>query len=146
MRFLSVHTIAYLVIIVAILYFGWPFVEAVIIALPIPDPKDLKDKLKSYFSKSTGTSRGGRGAAANKKEYTKNFTQPPESLGESSDEEDSMNSRGNGSAKHLKYDSDEDKDELKGDELISLDGTQTNSNSRDRTGTAADQIPKLSRP
>ncbi len=148
--FLSLHTLGYLIIIVAILYFGWPLIEAIVIALPIPDPKDLKDKLKSYFSKSTATSRG-RSGAASKKDYTKNFTQPPESLGESSDEEDSINNRNNGSAKHLKYESDEDKDELKGDELISLDGASTGpsttSNSkRDRTATAADQVPKLSRP
>lgn len=38
-----------LVIIGAILYFGWPMFEAVLIALPIPDPKDVKEKVRNLF-------------------------------------------------------------------------------------------------
>jgi hypothetical protein len=45
----SIRTLGYLIIIGAILYFGWPFIEALIIALPIPDPKDIKDKVKGMF-------------------------------------------------------------------------------------------------
>jgi len=46
----SFRTILYIVIIFAIFYFGWPLVEALLIALPIPDPKDIKDKIKSLFN------------------------------------------------------------------------------------------------
>ena len=99
----------------------------------------MKEKIKSFFQRNAPTTRKG---PVSKKEYTKNFTQPPESLGESSDEEDSINRNG-GSAKHLKYDSDDDKDDLKGEELISLDGASTGVGaSRDRTNTAADNVPK----
>lgn len=69
--FLSVHTIGYLIIIAAILYFGWPFIEAIIIALPIPDPKDMGEKIKSFFQRNAQTTRKG---TVSKKEYTKNFT------------------------------------------------------------------------
>ncbi len=121
-----------IIIIGAILYFGWPIFEAVIIALPIPDPKDVKDKVKSMFKGDNS-----KGPTAKKDQYSKNFNQAPECLGESSDEEDT----GKNSASNLRYDSDEDKDGLADSELISLDG-----NSRDRTGTAAEQVPKLKKP
>lgn len=29
----------------ALLYYGWPVVEAIIIKLPIPDPKDMKERV-----------------------------------------------------------------------------------------------------
>jgi hypothetical protein len=38
-----------MIIVAAILYFGWPLFEAVLIALPIPDPKDVKDKVKNLM-------------------------------------------------------------------------------------------------
>lgn len=34
-------------IVVATLYYGWPIIEAVILVLPIPDPKDQIEKVKS---------------------------------------------------------------------------------------------------
>ena len=123
------------------LYFGWPFVEAILIMLPIPDPKDFKDKISGIF--------GGRNLGPSNKKYTPgksaaytgNFNQAPESLGESDDEDDigkkaDIKKGENG----LDYDSDEDKE---GSELISLDA---NDGSRDRTNTAADNIPKLQKP
>ena len=71
-----------IIIVAALLYFGWPLFEAALIALPIPDPKDVKDKVKNMLkSGETRTSLKSR-------EYTKNFNQAPECLGESSDEED----------------------------------------------------------
>lgn len=45
----SLRTILYFIIIGAILYFGWPLAEAIMIALPIPDPKDIKEKLRAIF-------------------------------------------------------------------------------------------------
>ena len=32
----------------AVLYFGWPVIEAIILVLPIPDPKGAIDKMKQY--------------------------------------------------------------------------------------------------
>jgi len=122
-----------IIIVAAILYFGWPLFEAVLIALPIPDPKDVKDKVKNML-KSGENPRGG----LKSKEYTKNFNQAPECLGESSDEEDSQQNK-NGTS-NLRYDSDEDR--LADSELINLDGNS----SRDRTNTAAEKIPKLRKP
>lgn len=48
----------FIVIIMAILYFGWPMIEALLIALPIPDPKDVKDKLKGMIGGAGGSGSG----------------------------------------------------------------------------------------
>lgn len=130
------RNILILAIIAMALYFGWPVIEAILIMLPIPDPKDLKDKFTGLVSRakqSTKKSSTGKGPG-----YTGNFNQAPESLGESDDEDDVGKpaiTRKNG----LNYDSDEDKEES---ELINLDG----GNTRDRTTTAADNVPKLQKP
>lgn len=71
MGFISIHTIGYLIIFVAIIYFGWPLIEAVIIALPIPDPKDMKERVKAFFQRNATTA--GRKGTTSKKDYTKNF-------------------------------------------------------------------------
>jgi len=34
----------------AVIYFGWNYVEAILIALPLPDPKDLKEKISKFVS------------------------------------------------------------------------------------------------
>ena len=36
----------------ALLYYGWPIIEAIIILLPIPDPSDLKGTAKNWFGKA----------------------------------------------------------------------------------------------
>ena len=41
-----------LIILGAIFYYGWPIIEAVIIALPIPDPREGIDKIKGVFSRA----------------------------------------------------------------------------------------------
>jgi hypothetical protein len=38
---------AIIAIVCACLYYGWPIIEAVILVLPIPDPKDQIEKVKS---------------------------------------------------------------------------------------------------
>lgn len=50
MRFLSLKKFVFVLIAAAILYFGWAYVEAILLILPIPDPKDMKEKIKSWFS------------------------------------------------------------------------------------------------
>lgn len=36
---------------VALCYFGWPIVEAIIIVMPVPDPEDIKEKMRYYAGK-----------------------------------------------------------------------------------------------
>jgi len=50
-NWLSFRNILILSAIGAIVYYGWPMIEAVLLLLPIPDPKDAKEKM-SQFGKS----------------------------------------------------------------------------------------------
>lgn len=43
----------YLLIMGGVVYFGWSYFEALLIVLPIPDPKDIKEKLAKLFGGST---------------------------------------------------------------------------------------------
>ena len=49
---ISLRSFITIIILFAIFYYGWPIIEAIIIALPIPDPKDGIDKVKGIFSKA----------------------------------------------------------------------------------------------
>lgn len=40
-----------IVILVLMVIYGWPFIEAIIILTPIPDPEDIKDSLKNMADK-----------------------------------------------------------------------------------------------
>jgi len=40
------------------LYYGWPIIEALILVLPIPDPKDSLEKMKSIATSATGAVAG----------------------------------------------------------------------------------------
>jgi hypothetical protein len=42
----SFKTVAIALIGFACLYFGWPIIEAILLLLPIPDPKDSINKVK----------------------------------------------------------------------------------------------------
>ena len=46
------------IFIVGLLYYGWPIIEAIILVLPIPDPKDSLEKIKSIASTATGAVTG----------------------------------------------------------------------------------------
>jgi hypothetical protein len=48
----SFKTIGTIAIMAACLYYGWPIIEAVILVLPIPDPKDQIEKVKSVAGSS----------------------------------------------------------------------------------------------
>jgi len=41
-------------VVAAALYYGWPIIEAIILILPIPDPKDSIDRVKSAANQATG--------------------------------------------------------------------------------------------
>jgi hypothetical protein len=48
---ISLKSLLSLVLLGGIFYYGWPVIEAIMIALPIPDPKDVTDKLKGVFKR-----------------------------------------------------------------------------------------------
>ena len=58
--FLSLKAFMSLIIMGAIFYFGWPVIEALLIVLPIPDPKEYKDKLMSLFNRTEKKETKGR--------------------------------------------------------------------------------------
>ena len=55
---LNLKSIVTLAIIGAILYYGWPIIEAFIIVLPIPDPKNVIEQGKGIFANIVGTVQG----------------------------------------------------------------------------------------
>ena len=57
--FLSLKTFLSLIIMGAIFYFGWPVIEALLIVLPIPDPKEYTDKLKQLLTRSAPKQTAG---------------------------------------------------------------------------------------
>lgn len=85
--FLSVKNLLYLLIVGGIFFFGWPYIEALLIFLPIPDPKNIKEKITGVFSgmKSQATQKRPNVKSAG---YTERFDQAPESLEEDDDDED----------------------------------------------------------
>jgi hypothetical protein len=40
-----------LAIFAAVIYFGWPIIEAILITLPIPDPKHVKEMVLGWLTK-----------------------------------------------------------------------------------------------
>ncbi len=122
-------------LLVVIIYFGWNYVEAVLIALPLPDPGEMKEKLSDVKNKAIGMV-SQRAVDKKKKDegYAEGFDSKPATLdGDGSDEEDGTQDiklKGG-----LNYDSDEGKDE----DLMDFAA-------RDRTSTAADNVPKLRKP
>ena len=46
--FFTFKTLLTLAVVGLALYFGWPIIEAVLIILPIPDPKDVIEKVKGF--------------------------------------------------------------------------------------------------
>jgi hypothetical protein len=66
-----------LAIIGLLLYFGWPVIEAILIMLPLPDPKIMREKINTLVAKSANTisSLKSGGSSTNTKEpgYTHNL-------------------------------------------------------------------------
>lgn len=59
---LSIKSLFTLIILGAIFYFGWPIIEATILALPIPDPKEIKEKIMNsiYSKKLNNLNKSGK--------------------------------------------------------------------------------------
>ena len=47
---LSIKSLLTYVVIGLALYYGWPVIEAVVILLPIPDPKEIISKIRSMVA------------------------------------------------------------------------------------------------
>lgn len=55
---------------IGVLYYGWPVIEAILILLPIPDPKVIKETTTSVFSRAVEGIRSLVGTThPNKSEY-----------------------------------------------------------------------------
>jgi hypothetical protein len=55
---------------IGVLYYGWPVIEAILILLPIPDPKVIKETTTSLFFKAVEGIRSLVGTTRpNKSEY-----------------------------------------------------------------------------
>jgi len=77
---ISMKSLGLTALIIACFYYGWPIIEAVILVLPIPDPKESIDKVKSFAGSATdfvsnsisgGQSTGRPGN--NRSEYSSNL-------------------------------------------------------------------------
>jgi len=74
------------VIVGACLYYGWPIIEAILIVLPIPDPKEQIQRARSYAGGFMGSNRAG-GIELNRAQYSSNLEAHPGNLND--DDEDS---------------------------------------------------------
>ncbi len=84
----SLKNLLIISIVALTVYFGWPVIEAIIILLPLPDPKDVTEKVKSIFNRASNAASSAAGSKRSPGgHYTGNFKEAPETLGES-DEED----------------------------------------------------------
>jgi len=55
---ISSNNLFYVLAIGALLYYGWPVIEAIYIVLPLPDPGRSLDKVKSFGRQATGMVTG----------------------------------------------------------------------------------------
>jgi hypothetical protein len=126
---ISFKTAAIIALIVACLYYGWPIIEAVILVLPIPDPKDSLDKVKSMAGSAadlvqnsiSGGAPSSRPAGGH--DYSANLDQQPEAFMAGDDDSDEdIGKPASADTKDsvgLDYDSDERND----DELVAVSGS-----------------------
>jgi len=124
----TVRGIFVLAVFAAVFYFGWPIIEAILITLPLPDPKHAKEQLMVWLTK-VRVFLGGvipQLAPGQKKEregYLQDFEMAPGSYAEDDDEDDSndIGQKAGFGEDNLNYDSDEKAEEAESSELIALD-------------------------
>jgi len=118
-RVLNFTTLLAVCVFSAIIYYGWPIIEGVILVLPIPDPKRSKARIISIFTKLGLCFKGllsSKTEAPNgtKAGYKQDFELAPGGLEEEDDDEMDIGKKGFEAP--LNYDSDE-----KNEELVTLD-------------------------
>mmetsp|Transcript_29704 Transcript_29704/g.45285 ORF Transcript_29704/g.45285 Transcript_29704/m.45285 type:complete len:857 (-) Transcript_29704:59-2629(-) len=151
---LSSKTFLTLGLLGGILYYGWPIIEAIILILPIPDPKDQIEKVKGMAGAATGfvssqmqtQPRGPQGIS--RAEYSSNLESAPDAYIEGDDSDDELGGRDDEDPKSrdFDYDSDEKNDEEK---LVDFSAEEPTSELIELSSgkpKAAKNIPKLSGP
>jgi len=140
-------------ILIAAMYYGWPIIEAIILILPIPDPKGSVDAIKNVgntgidiVSGVLTSSSSQRAQSQSHQGYGQNLEAAPDAFMEDDDSGDDVGKLGGDSG--LNYDSDDKNDEEsvavgQSSELIDLGGSSTTTDSSQRR---AANIPKLSGP
>lgn len=122
-------------IVLAVLYYGWPIIEAIILILPIPNAPGVVDQIKAVGNTAqevvgsvmkSDTKRRNMGGNS---DYQQNLEDAPNSfMGNDDDDDDNsdddIGKAAGGSSSGLNYDSDEKFDEESGaqNELIDLGG------------------------
>lgn len=132
-------------VIAALCYYGWPVIEAVLLLLPVPDPSDMKDKVKGWFGqtvdfvKSIPAMVSGDNGRAPVPGYQTEFASQGSLQDDDDDDEEDIGKNRSTSQNALDYDSDEKDDEAAeaNQELISLDGGASNKRKK---------VPKLKKP
>jgi hypothetical protein len=136
-------------IVVAVLYYGWPIIEALILVLPIPDPKELLAKVTGAIAPITDLIQSfmttqPRSEAPGRAGYQSGLNNAPASfIEEDDDSDDDVGKPALGDAKNIDYDSDKGDEEMLAssgagsNELIDLGASDS---------TAAASIPKLNAP
>lgn len=88
--FFSFRSLFMLGVIGALCYYGWPVIEAVLLLMPIPDPRDMKEKAKEYGTQAVDYLKGltGKGErSAPRPGYDQAFNAPG-SLQDDDDDDD----------------------------------------------------------
>lgn len=62
--FINLKAIGLIGVIVIAAYYGWPIVEAIILILPLPDPKESLESIYSFFGSITGFFSGLLGGSS----------------------------------------------------------------------------------
>ena len=107
-KLLSMKNFFMLAILSAVVYFGWPIIQTMIVLSPIPDPSDIKNRASGMFNQIRSSFSSGDSHARPSKEYVSNFDQAPGILGGESDDDDEEDvGRDFSKKKDLNYDSDE---------------------------------------
>lgn len=103
-------------ILAAVVYYGWPIIQTMIVLSPIPDPSDLHHKAQNLAKKVKGyISGGGEGERPSNVNYQPGFDNGPDTLLEDDEEDEEDVGRNFSQTKDLNYDSDE-KDEFSNSE------------------------------
>ena len=72
----------------ALLYYGWTYVEAVLILLPIPDPSSLVDSAKNVANQAKEKVVEMSGKQPQSQNYTQGFDAAPRSLEDDEDDDE----------------------------------------------------------
>ena len=66
----NLKTITIIGLLVVVLYYGWPIIEAIILVLPIPDPKSSLESVKSMAGSATGYVSGAMTSQPRQQQYS----------------------------------------------------------------------------